>query len=170
MFDLQCCVSAVEQIELVFRLFSHIGHYRVLSRVPCAIHRCFLVINFIYQFYVVVQSLSHAWLFVTLWTAAPQASLSFTISRNLLNSCPLSWWCHPTPSSSVAPFSSCSQSFPASGSFPVRQLFASDGQSGGASASVLLVNIQGLFPLGLTSLISLLSKGLSRVFTQFRKH
>ena len=48
MFDLQCCISAVEQIELVFRLFSHIGHYRVLSRVPCAIHRSFLVIYFIY--------------------------------------------------------------------------------------------------------------------------
>ena len=81
------------------------------------------------------------------------------------NSCPLSWWWHPTFSSSVIPFSSCLQSFPALGSFPVSWLFASGGQSIGASASasVLPINIQGLFPLGLTGLISLLSKGLSRV-------
>ena len=74
--------------------------------------------------------------------------------RAFLNSCPLSWWCHPTISSSDAPFSSCPQSFPASGSFPVSQLFASGGQSTGplVSASVLLMNIQGLFPLGLTGL------------------
>ena len=82
------------------------------------------------------------------------------------NSCPLSWWCHPTISCSVTLFS-CPHSFPASGSFPVSWLFASDGQSIGASASttVLLMNIQGWFPLGLTSLISLLSKGLSGVFS-----
>ena len=67
----------------------------------------------------VVQSLGHIWLFVTSWTAAHQASVSFTISRSLLNSCPLSQWCHPTLSSSVAPISSCPQSFPASGSFPI---------------------------------------------------
>ena len=81
------------------------------------------------------------------------------------NSCPLSCCCYPTISSSVALFS-CPQSFPASGSFPVSQLFASGGQTIGASASasVLPVNIQGWFPLGLTGLISLLSKGLSRVF------
>ena len=80
------------------------------------------------------------------------------------NSCPLSQWCQPTISSSVIPFSR-PQSFPASGSFPVSQLFASDAQSIGASASasVLSVNIQGLFLLGLTGLISLQSKGLSRV-------
>ena len=83
------------------------------------------------------------------------------------NSCPLSWWCHPTISSCVAPFSSCPQSSPASGSFPVHWLFASGGQSIGASASasVLPMNIQGWFPLGVTGLISLLSKGLSRVFS-----
>ena len=74
-------------------------------------------------------------------------------------------WCHPTISSSTAPFSSCPQSFPASGSFPVSQLFTSGGQSIGASASAsVLMNIQGWFPLGLTGLISLVSKGLSRVF------
>ena len=83
------------------------------------------------------------------------------------NSCPLSWWCHPTISLSVIPFSSHLQSFPASGSFPMSPLFASGGQSFGASASasVLPMNIQDWFPLGLTGLISLLSRGLSRVFS-----
>ena len=81
------------------------------------------------------------------------------------SSCPLNRWCHPTTSSSVVPFSSCPDSFPASGSFPMSRLFASGGQSIGASASasVLPVNIQGSFPMGLISLISLLSKGLSRI-------
>ena len=87
------------------------------------------------------------------------------------NSCPLNWWCHPTISSSVVPISSCLQCFPASGSFPVKQFFASDGQSIGASASVLPMNIQDLFPLGRDWFISLQSKGLSRVFsTTVQKH
>ena len=83
------------------------------------------------------------------------------------NSCPLSRWCHPTISSSVIPFSSCLQSFPGSGSFQMSQLFTSGGQSIGvsASASVLPMNIQDWFPLGLTGLISLQSKGHSRVFS-----
>ena len=83
------------------------------------------------------------------------------------NLCPSSWWYHPTISSSVVSFSSHLQSFPASGSFPRSQFFASGGQSIGASAlaSVLPVNIQDWFPLGLTSLISLNSKGFSRVFS-----
>ena len=84
------------------------------------------------------------------------------------NSFLLSQWCHPTVSSSVTPLSSCPQSFPASGSFPVSRFFTSHGQSIGASAwaSVFPVNIQGKwFPVGLTGLISLLSKGLSRVFS-----
>ena len=81
------------------------------------------------------------------------------------NPCALSWWCHPTISSSVVPFSSCLQSFPVSGSFPMSQLFASGDQSIGASASASVLNIQGWFPLGLTGLISLKSKGLSRVFS-----
>ena len=84
--------------------------------------------------------------------------------RPCSNSCPWSWWCHPTNSSSVTPYSPCPQSFPASGSFPLSWLNASGVQSIGASASVLPVNIQGCFPLGLTGLISLLSKGLSRIF------
>ena len=74
------------------------------------------------------------------------------------------WWCHPTISSSVIPLSSCLQSFPASGSFPMSRLFVSGGQSIEVSTSILPMNIQGWFPLGLTGWISLLSKGLSRVF------
>jgi len=87
--------------------------------------------------------------------------------RACSNSCPSSQGCHPTISSSVVPFSSCLQSFPESGSFPMSQFFASGGQSVGAStsASVLPMNIQGWFPLGLTGLILLQSKGLSRVFS-----
>ena len=83
------------------------------------------------------------------------------------NSCPLSQWCHPTILSSVVPFSFCLKSFPASGSFPMSQLFASGSQSIGvsASASVLPMNIQDWFPLGLTDWIFLQSKGLSRVLS-----
>ena len=81
------------------------------------------------------------------------------------NPCPLSQWCHPTISSSVVPFSSCPQSFPTSGSFPMSQLFAWGGQSIGVSAStsVLPMNTQDWSPLGWTGWISLQSKGLSRV-------
>ena len=90
------------------------------------------------------------------------------------NSCPLSWWCHPNISSSVIPFSARLQSFPASGSFPMSQLFASGGQSTevSASASVLPMNIQDWFLLGWTGWISLQSKGFSRVFsnTTVQKH
>ena len=90
------------------------------------------------------------------------------------NSCPQSWWCHPTISSSVIPFFSCLQSFPESGSFQVSQFFASRGQNirASASASVLPMNIQDWFPLGWTGWIALQSKGLSRVFsnTTVQKH
>ena len=90
------------------------------------------------------------------------------------NACPLSRWCHPTISSSVVPFSSCPQSLPASESFPMSQFFAWGGQSIGVStsASVFPMNIQHWFPLRWTSWISLLSKGLSRVFssTIIQKH
>ena len=90
------------------------------------------------------------------------------------NSCPPSRWCHPTISSSVVPFSSYLQSFPASGSFPMSQHFVSSGQSTGVSAltSVLPMNIQDWFPLGLTSRVCLQSKRLSRVFsnTTVQKH
>ena len=92
--------------------------------------------------------------------------------RTYSNPRPLSRWCHPTILSSVVPFSSCLQAFPASGSFLMSQFFASGSQSIGASASVLPVNIQGWFSLGLTGLISLQSKGLSSVFsnTTVQKH
>ena len=90
------------------------------------------------------------------------------------NSCPSSWWCHPTISSSVIPFSSCLQSFPESGSFQMSQFFPSGGQSIGVSASapVFPMNIQDWSPLGWTSWISLQSKGLSRTFsnTTVQKH
>ena len=90
------------------------------------------------------------------------------------NSCPLSQWCHPTISSSVVPFSYCPQSFPASGSFPMSQLFTSGGQSIGVSASTSVppINTQDWSPLGWTGWISLESKGLSRVFsnTTVQKH
>ena len=90
------------------------------------------------------------------------------------NSCPSSWWCHPAISSSVSPFSSCPQSLPTSGSFPVSQLFPSGGQSIGVStsASVLPMNTQAWSPLGWTGWISLQSKGLSRLFsnTTVQKH
>ena len=97
-------------------------------------------------------------------TRLPSPSLSPGVCSN---SCPSSQWCHPTISSSVVPFSSCPQSFPVSGPFPMSRLFASGSQSIGAlaSASVLPMNIQDWFPLGLTGLISLQSKGLSRVFS-----
>ena len=87
------------------------------------------------------------------------------------NSCSLIRWCHPTISSSVVPFSSHLHSFPASGSFPMSQFITSGGQSIGVSASVLPMNIQDWCPLGLIGLISLQSKGLSRVFSNtVQKH
>ena len=94
--------------------------------------------------------------------------------RAYSNSCLSSRWCHPTISSSVVPFSSCPQSLPALGSFPMSHFFTSDGQRirVSASASVLPMNIQDWFPLGLPGLISLKSKGLSRAFsnTTVQKH
>ena len=138
--------------------------------------------------FIVVQLLSCVWLFAVPWIAACLASylpMSFTVSQGLLdiflcpslsprvcsNSCPLSWWCHPTISSSIALFSFCLQPFPASGTFLVSQLFTSGDQSIRASTSVLPMNIQGWFPLGVTDLISLLCKGFSRVFSStVQKH
>ena len=104
-----------------------------------------------------VQSLSCVRLVVTPRIPALQASLSVTNSRVHSNSCPLSRWCHPIISTSVVPFSSCPQSFPASGSFQMSQLFASGGQSIGVSAStsVLPLNTQDWSPLEWTGWISL---------------
>ena len=120
---------------------------------------------------------SHSVMSNSLWAHGLQhtrLSCPSPTARVYSNSCPLSRWCHPTISSSVVPFSSCLQSFPASGSFQMSQFFASGGQSirVSASASVLSVNIQDWFPLGRTGWISLQSKGLSRVFsnTTVQKH
>ena len=114
-----------------------------------------------------VQSLSHVQLFARLPCPSPAPGVCS-------NSHPLSQWCHPTMSSSAIPFSSHLQSFPASGSFKMSQFFASGGQSIGvlASASVFLMSIQDWFPLGWTGWISLLSRGLSGVFsnTTVQKH
>ena len=114
-----------------------------------------------------VQLPSRVRLFATPWTIAHQASLSLTISWSLPKFTATESWCHPTISSSVVPFPSCPQSFPATGSFPMSHFFTSGGQIIGASASasVLPMNAQGCFPLGVTGLVSLQSKGLSRVFS-----
>ena len=127
-----------------------------------------LVISFV----VVVQLLILLRLFATPCTAARQSSCPSQSPGVCSNSCPLSQWCYPTMSCSVAPFST----FPASGSFSVSWLFAAGGQSIGvsasASASVLPMNTQGWFPLELTGLICWQSKGLSRIFysTTIWKH
>ena len=112
------------------------------------------------------KSLSHVQLFPTPCTAACQPPWPSKSPRVCPISCSLHQWCHPAISSSDALFSFCPQYFPASGTLPMSQMFTSDDQNTevSASASVLPMNIQDWFPLGLTGLISLLSKGLSGVF------
>ena len=121
-----------------------------------------------------IQSFSHVRLFVTHGLQHARPPCPSPTPRAYSNSCPLNPWCHPTISSSVVPFFSCPQSFPASGSFQMSQFFTSGGQSVGVStsASVLPMNIQDWFPLGWTGWISLLSIGPSRVFsnTTVQKH
>ena len=114
-----------------------------------------------------VKSLSHVWLFVTPWTAASQASLSITNSRTLLKLMSIKVVMQSNNLILCGPFYSCLQSFPASGSLPMSLFFASGCQNieASASASVLPMNIQDWFILGLTSLISLQTKGLSRFFS-----
>ena len=120
---------------------------------------------------------SHSVVFDSLWPHEPQHTrlpCPIPTPRVHSNPCPLSRWCHPTISYSVVTFSSCPQTFPASGSFPMSQLFASGGQSVrvSASTSVLPMNTEDWSPLGWTGWISLQSKGLSRVFsnTTVQKH
>ena len=127
----------------------------------------YYTLSHLYLLYVVVLSPSYVQHFMTplmQHARLPCVSLSPWVCSN---SCPLSQWHHPIITFSVAPFSSCPQSFPASGSFPMSQLFASGGQRirASTSASVFPMSIQDWFPLGLTGLISLQSKGLSRVFS-----
>ena len=121
-----------------------------------------------------VQSLSHVRLFTTPWPQHARLPYPSPTPRVHPNPCPPSRWCHPTISSSVIPFSSCLQSFPASGSFQMSHHFSSGGQSTGvaASASVSPKNTQDWSPLGWTGWISLQSKALSRVFsnTTVQKH
>ena len=114
---------------------------------------------------VVVQSLSHVQLFVTPWTAAHQASLFFTVSRSLFKLMSVESVMPPSHLAHCHPPSPPAFNFPASGSFQMSQFFASGGQSIGVSASVFPMNIQDCFPLGLTGLIFLQSKGCSRVFS-----
>ena len=119
--------------------------------------------------------LSHSVTSNSLWPDGLQhASLPWTSpsSRTCSDTCPLSWWCHPTISSSAVPLFPCHQSFPASGTFLMSQFFESGGQSVGASTSVLPMNIQNWFPLGLIGLITLQSKGLWRLFSNIivQKH
>ena len=115
----------------------------------------------------IVKSLSPVRLLATPWTAACQASLSFTISRSLLKFISVELKMSSNHLILCGPFTSCPQYVPASGSFPTSRLFTSGGQSTGSSASALVLpkNTQGWFPLRLTGLISLLSKGHSRVFS-----
>ena len=121
--------------------------------------------------------ISHSVMSDSLWPHGLQharPSCPSPTPRAYLNSCPLSWWCHPTVSSFVIPFSSLLQSFPASGSFQMSQLFPSGSQSIEVSASTLVLpmNIQDWFALGWAGWMSLQSKGLSRVFsnTTIQKH
>ena len=132
---------------------------------------------YFYKLYMLSVQFSHSVMSDSLRLHEPQHArppYPSPTARVYTNPCPLSQWCHPTISSSVIPFSSCPQSFPASRSFQMSQLFASGGQSIGvsASASVLPMNTQDRYPLGWTGWISLQSKGLSRVFsnTTVQKH
>ena len=120
----------------------------------------------------IVWSPSCVWLFAVPWTAGHQASLSFTISQSLLNLMSVELGMPSNHLILCRPLLLLPSIFPASEFFPMNQLFASGGQSVGASASVLPMNIQDLFPLGWTGWISLQSKGLSRVFfnTTVQKH
>ena len=134
----------------------------------------FLLLYHLSPLYRSVESLIHVWLFATSWAAHARPPCPTPTPRACSNSCPLTQWCHPTISSFIVPFSSCPQSFPASGSFQMTQLFASSGQSiGSFSFSISPSNEQpGLISLGWTGWISFQSKGLSRVFssTTVQKH
>ena len=152
-----------QAINLEFtKTFTIIIHYNYFSCFPLEILK-----NLFWVQFSSVQSLRHVWLFAIPWTAAYLLPCLSPTPGACSISCPSSQWCYPAISSSVVPVSTCLQSFPASGSFPMSQFFSSGDQSIGvsASASVLPINIQDLFPWGLTGWISLQSKGLLRVFS-----
>ena len=154
----------------------HRPYCQGLSSFPIVIISCFIDYKKLnklqgHECYSSVQFSSVAQSCLTLCNSVDCSTPGFPVhhqlSRVYPNSCPLSRWCHPTILSSVVPFSSCPQSVPTSGSFQMSQLFTSGGESTGASTSpsVLPMNIQDWFPLRLTRLLSLQSKGLSRVFS-----
>ena len=149
--------------------FPLFGLFLLVIHTSPKLHTHAFKVSFLPELYCcfIVQLLSCTQLFVTPCTAACQASCPSPLPGVRPSECPLNQWCYPTISSSAVLFSFCLQSFPASGSFPVSWLFASGGRSIGASASAsfLPMSIQSWCPLGLTGLISLLSKGLSRVST-----
>ena len=140
-----------------------LGHYRALDWASCVIN---LYASFT-LFYTSVQSCNYVWIFLTPWTAACQASLPIFKSQSLLKLMSIKLVMPSNHLILCRPLLLPPSTFPASGSFPISQFFASDGQSieVSASASVLPTNIQDWFPFEWTSLISLQSKGLSRVFT-----
>ena len=160
---------------MVSRITSWLGQRKTC--LPLALEGTKKVFKESFVIQVTLLLFSHSIMSDSLWLHGLQHTLLPCPSpspRTYSKSCPLSWLCHPTISSSAIPFSSCLQSFPASGSFQMSQFFASGGQSIGVSAStsVFPMNIQGWFPLGWTGWISLLSKGLLRVFpnTRVQKH
>ena len=161
--EYSCAVFSSSHVKLTIILLLEIGwHYNLFFKEG--------------HFWDWVQ-FSHSVVSDSLWPHEPQHTRPLCpspIPGVYPNPCPLTWWCHPIVSSSVIPFFSGSQSFPASGSFQLSQLFASAGQSIGvwASSSVLPMNTQDWSPLGWTGWISLQSKGLSTVFsnTTFQKH
>ena len=166
LYGIHFIATSLPKISILGQPWVSLGGARMVSSRP----RCHNASSVLFSS---VQSLSRVRLFVTPWTAAHQTSLSSTISQSLLKLMSSGRWCHPTISSSFVPFSSCPQSFPASGSFPVSGVLHirwSTYWSFSFNIS-LSVNIQDWFPLGLTGLISLQSKGLSRVFcTTIWKH
>ena len=159
---MQRCILHLVNLPLIdIWLFPISSNINILT---LNIIACIHLHNYMIQFSSVTQSC------LTLCEPMDCSTLGFPVHHQILELAQthiLRWWCHQTISSSVIPFSSCLWSFPESGCFPMSQFFTSGGQSIGASASVsiLRMNIQGWFPLGWTGLISLLSKGFSRVFS-----
>ena len=163
-------------IMLIFyyRLLQNIEYSYFCYILGCCKHNCGFGLQFLnhYQFSSVNSVMSHS--LQPHGLQHTRLLCSSPIPRACSNSCSMSWWCHLTISSSAIPFSSCLQSFPASGSFLMSQFFALDSQSIGVSAlaSVLPMNIQDWFPLGLTGLMLWQFKGISKVFsnTTVQKH
>ena len=174
--------NKIGSVSYFYHWFHHLTCICTHPQCLFSVHNVPAILSFLYwghvqfhlhiRYFSSVQSLSSVQLFAIPWTAAWQASLPITNSWSLLKLMSIELVILSITSSSVFPFSSCLQSFPESGSFPRSQFFASGGQSAGASAPILPMNIQELFPLGWTGWISLQFRGLSRVFsnTTVQKH